>query len=77
MLTQEIIDSLKWLGRQKLAFDLGVDARQGGLAQLRQAVSMMRKVYDGVDEKQQVVIIISKFPSFLFVPCCASKMLSM
>ncbi|CRG89827.1 hypothetical protein PISL3812_06866 [Talaromyces islandicus] len=63
MLTQEFVDSLKWLGRQKLAFDLGVDARQGGLEQLRQAVTMMRRVYDGVGEKEQVVIIISKFSS--------------
>jgi L-rhamnono-1,4-lactonase len=59
VLTQDFVDSLKWLGKKKLAFDLGVDARQGGLAQLREAVSMMRRVYDGVDEREQVVIIIS------------------
>lgn len=71
MMTQSFVEGLKWLGRQRLAFDLGVDARQGGLAQLRQAVSMMRRVYDGVDEREQVVIIISKF--FLLLLYCVSK----
>lgn len=59
MLETAFIDGLKWLGRQRLAFDLGVDARQGGLHQLREAVDMMKQAYHGVDEDSQVVIVIS------------------
>lgn len=60
MLKSTFIDGLKWLGREGLTFDLGVDARQGGLGQLREAVEMMKQIYEDVDEKEQVVIIISK-----------------
>lgn len=59
MLQPEFIDGLKWLGRKQLTFDLGVDARQGGLWQLREAVEMMERVYEGVDEKDQVVMVIN------------------
>lgn len=59
MLGQGFIDGLKWLGREGLVFDLGVDASQGGLWQLREAVEMMGRVYDGVEEKERVVFVIS------------------
>lgn len=62
MLKPEFIDGLRWLGRQQLAFDLGVDARQGGMWQLREAAEMMNTVYRGVDEKKdRVRIVISMF----------------
>lgn len=54
------VESLRWLGREKLVFDLGVDARQGGLHQLREAVELCRRVYDGVKDDEKVVIVISK-----------------
>jgi L-rhamnono-1,4-lactonase len=60
MLAPGFIEGLKWLGQKKLAFDLGVDARQGGLWQLREAVEMMRRVYDGVSEEQRTVFVISE-----------------
>jgi L-rhamnono-1,4-lactonase len=69
MLTPAFIDALKWLGRQKLVFDLGVDARQGGLGQLREALEMMRRAYQGVDQDERIRFIISElfsFFSFLF-----------
>lgn len=59
MLNHAFMDGLKWLGRQGLTFDLGVDARQGGLDQLREAVEMMKRVCEDVDEDSQVVIVIS------------------
>ncbi|KAE8138783.1 amidohydrolase family protein [Aspergillus pseudotamarii] len=59
MLQDGVVEGLKWLGREKLAFDLGVDARQGGFWQLREAVEMMRRVYEGVKEDEKVVIIIN------------------
>ncbi|KAL3257790.1 hypothetical protein ABHI18_006553 [Aspergillus niger] len=62
MLQPEFIDGLRWLGRQQLAFDLGVDARQGGIWQLREAAEMMNTVYRGVGEKKdRVRIVISMF----------------
>ncbi|OGM45581.1 amidohydrolase family protein [Aspergillus bombycis] len=59
MLQDDVVEGLKWLGREKLVFDLGVDARQGGFWQLREAVEMMRRVYDGVKENEKVVMIIN------------------
>ncbi|EYE93240.1 uncharacterized protein EURHEDRAFT_541953 [Aspergillus ruber CBS 135680] len=59
MLQPGFIDGLKWLGRENLTFDLGVSARQGALWQLREAVEMMERVYEGVDEKDQVVMVIN------------------
>ncbi|KNG86101.1 amidohydrolase family protein [Aspergillus nomiae NRRL 13137] len=59
MLQDDVVEGLKWLGREKLVFDLGVDARQGGFWQLREAVEMMRRVYDGVKESEKVVIVIN------------------
>jgi L-rhamnono-1,4-lactonase len=61
MLQPGFVEGLKWLGRQKLAFDLGLDARQGGLSQLQEAVELMRRVYDDdVPEGDRVVVVISK-----------------
>ncbi|KAF9886047.1 hypothetical protein FE257_012103 [Aspergillus nanangensis] len=57
MLQPEFIDGLKWLGTQCLAFDLGVDARQGGVGQLREAVEMMRRLYE--EEKSDLTIVIN------------------
>ncbi|KAL3463132.1 hypothetical protein BJX64DRAFT_287622 [Aspergillus heterothallicus] len=60
MLQSEFVEGLKWLGRQGLTFDLGVDARQGGIWQLQQAVQMLRKASEGVDdEKEKVRIVIN------------------
>ena len=60
MLQPAFIEGLKWLGLRGLTFDLGVDARQGGIWQLEEAVEMMRRAYEGVQEKDQVTIVISK-----------------
>lgn len=59
MLEDGFIDGLKWLGREGLTFDLAVDARQGGLGQLREAVEMMERAHEGVDPSQRVTFIIS------------------
>jgi L-rhamnono-1,4-lactonase len=63
MLEQGFIDGLGWLGKQGLAFDLGVDARQGGLGQLREAIEMMEKVSSAAKESSEtpVTIVISEF----------------
>ncbi|KAI9374357.1 hypothetical protein BJX61DRAFT_315050 [Aspergillus egyptiacus] len=59
MLQPGFIEGLKWLGRQGLSFDLGVDARQGGIWQLEEAVDMMRRTFEGVEEKDKVTIVIN------------------
>ncbi|KAL2809611.1 amidohydrolase family protein [Aspergillus granulosus] len=58
MLRPEFVEGLKWLGRQGLTFDLGVDARQGGIWQLEEAVEMLRRVYEGVDNEGDKVRIV-------------------
>ncbi|RAK76061.1 uncharacterized protein BO72DRAFT_487101 [Aspergillus fijiensis CBS 313.89] len=45
MVQAGFVKGLRWLGRQGLAFDLGVDARQGGMWQLREAAEMLRLVF--------------------------------
>lgn len=59
MLQPGVVDGLRWLGQEGLAFDLGVDARSGGLGQLREAVEMMERVYRDV-EGGEVTIVISE-----------------
>jgi hypothetical protein len=60
MLQLDFVEGLKWLGRQRLAFDLGVDARQGGLGQLREAAELIKRANDGVSQEDRIVVIISK-----------------
>jgi L-rhamnono-1,4-lactonase len=45
MLQPEFIESLKWLGARGLSFDLGIDARNGGMWQLKEACEMLKLVY--------------------------------
>lgn len=58
MLQPQFIKGLQWLGRNGLTFDLGVDARSGGLHQLQEACEMMDRVYDS---GSNVKIIINHF----------------
>lgn len=62
MLEQRFIDAISWLGREGLTFDLGVDARQGGLGQLREAVEMMERVYSSAKKngERPVTMVISE-----------------
>jgi L-rhamnono-1,4-lactonase len=64
------VDGLKWLGEEGFVFDLGVDARSGGLGQLREAVEMLRRVYEGLegdDEGKGVTVVISRFFFFFLL----------
>ncbi|OCT44341.1 L-rhamnono-gamma-lactonase [Cladophialophora carrionii] len=60
MLDPQFIKGLQWLGSQNLTFDLGVDARSGGLGQLEEACEMMDQVYP-VGSSSTVRIIINHF----------------
>ena len=71
MLRDRFIEGLRWLGREGLSFDLGVDYRSGGPWQLKEAVEMIRRVNEEVEEKERVVFVISELlkshlnPNFL------------
>lgn len=73
MLGENFIKGLKWLGKEGLTFDLGVDARQGGLEQLREAVEMMKKVYSENSEGEGIRMIISSFKSLLYINYACSQ----
>ncbi|EGD85460.1 hypothetical protein H112_06361 [Trichophyton rubrum D6] len=45
MLENGFIQGLRWLGQQGLTFDLGVDARWGGLHQLEETVELAGRLY--------------------------------
>jgi L-rhamnono-1,4-lactonase len=60
MLDPRFIEGLQWLGTQKLTFDLGVDARSGGLSQLEEACEMMDQVYP-IGGSDRIRIIINHF----------------
>ncbi|KIW13738.1 hypothetical protein PV08_08929 [Exophiala spinifera] len=55
MLQQRFIEALQWLGKNDFTFDLGVDARSGGLRQLEEACEMMDCVYAG-DSRLKIII---------------------
>ncbi|PYH43385.1 uncharacterized protein BP01DRAFT_358635 [Aspergillus saccharolyticus JOP 1030-1] len=57
MLEAGFVEGLRWLGGQGLAFDLGVDARQGGMWQLREAAEMMKKVFEGENARAVTIVI--------------------
>ena len=56
MLDDKFVQGVKWLGEQGLLFELGIDARQGGLWQLHEAVKLLEKVYEGGRTVPKVVI---------------------
>lgn len=55
MLQPQFIEGLQWLGEKHLTFDLGVDARSGGLHQLQEACEMMDRVYRN-DNQLRIII---------------------
>ena len=55
MLSDNFITSLQVLGTQGLSFDLGIDARSGGLHQLEEACEMLERVNAG-NEHVRIII---------------------
>ena len=60
MLTKEFIEGLRWMGRKGYAFDLGIDQQGGGKWQLEEAVEMMEKAHEGVEESEKVAVVLSE-----------------
>lgn len=61
MLSAEFIEGLKWLGRKGFVFDLGVDLHSGGKWQLEEAMEMLERAHQGVEEGEKVTVIISEY----------------
>ncbi|KAH8881574.1 amidohydrolase 2 [Thozetella sp. PMI_491] len=59
MLTDEFIEGLKLLGKQGLVFDLGVDQHRRGRIQLEEAVDMIDRAHEDVEEDEKVVFILN------------------
>lgn len=59
------IEGLKLLGRKGYVFDVGVNQHERGRLQLEEAVEMIDRAHDGVEEDQKVVFILSMFLSAL------------
>lgn len=55
MIEPAVIESLLWLGKYNLTFDLGVDARQGGLHQLREACEMLTRLMDSANQTRSTL----------------------
>ena len=63
MLKDEFIAGLQLLGRKGLVFDLGVDQHKRGRIQLEEAVEMIDRAHEDVEEDDKVVFILSEFSS--------------
>jgi L-rhamnono-1,4-lactonase len=62
-LSEDFIEGLKVLGRKGFVFDLGVDQHRRGKKQLDEAVEMVDRAHDGVEEGEKVVFILSESAS--------------
>lgn len=60
MLEDKFIDGLRYLGKHGLIFDLGIDMHRRGNVQLDEAITMIERAHQGVNENEQVRIVISK-----------------
>ena len=55
MSSSSFVQGLQLLGSQRLSFDLGVDARSGGLHQLEEACQVLERVYNSGSELRVIV----------------------
>jgi len=60
MLQAGFIEGLKWMGRKGYVFDLGANQHGGGKWQLEEAVEMIGKAHEGVEEADKVTFILSR-----------------
>lgn len=60
MLGDDFVQGLKWLGRNGLVFDLGIDMHRRGIIQLDEAIQMISRAHEDVAANDRVVVVISK-----------------
>ncbi|KAK1754793.1 hypothetical protein QBC47DRAFT_453028 [Echria macrotheca] len=58
-LGDDFIEGLKVLGKKGYVFDLGVDQHRRGRLQLEEAVEMIDRAHEGVEEDEKVVFILN------------------
>ncbi|KAL2175749.1 uncharacterized protein P884DRAFT_204984 [Thermothelomyces heterothallicus CBS 202.75] len=58
-LEEGFIEGLKLLGRKGFAFEVGIDQHRRGRVQLEQAVEMIDRAHEGVEEEDKVVFILN------------------
>lgn len=63
-LSNAFIDSLKFLGKKGYVFEIGVDQHRRGRIQLEEAVEMIDRAHDGVEEDEKVVFILSELSNW-------------
>jgi L-rhamnono-1,4-lactonase len=57
---QDLIDLLRLLGEENWSFDVGIDARSGGIWQLAEFAETLNRVHEGVETKDKTVFILSQ-----------------
>lgn len=67
MLQEKFVESLKWMGKEGFAFDLGVDSHRRGEKQLMEAVEMIGRVHEGVVTNEKTVFVLSRSTYITFV----------
>lgn len=60
MLEENFIKALKSLGKKGYVFDLGIDKHRRGKWQLEEAVEMIERVHDGIEDKDKLCFVISE-----------------
>lgn len=58
-LEDRFIEGLKVVGKKGYVFDLGVDQHRRGRLQLEEAVEMIDRAHEGVEEEEKVVFILN------------------
>lgn len=74
MLAPEFIEGLKWLGKNRYVFDLGVDQHGGGKWQLEEAAQMIEKAHEDVPENEKATFILSASEHPSFIICETDKL---
>lgn len=59
MLKESFIEGLKWLGKKGFVFDVGVNQHSGGKWQLEEAVEMIERAHEDVEEKDKITFILN------------------
>jgi len=63
MLEEDLISSLKLLGRKGFVFEIGIDQHRRGKKQLDEMLEMISRAHEGVPNEEKVTFVISKSSS--------------
>lgn len=70
MLLPSVLNSFLWLAENNLTFDLGVDARSGGLDQLREACVLLTRPSCAADASPSYSSQVAKLPKIIINHLC-------